>query len=164
MKARAGAEDDETLSPDFLDFIACLNEQRVDFVLVGGYALASHGVIRATGDIDFLYRRTTTMVRRLCAAMADFGAPPEVIDEEALMTPDLVTQFGRPPYRIDLLNAIEGVSFKKVWSGAKTVTVQGQTMRVIGRDDLRTNKLATGRPKDAEDARKLASRATRKKR
>lgn len=54
-------------------------------------------------------------VRRLCAAMEDFGAPPNVIDEDALMIPEVVTQFGQPPYRIDLLNAIDGVGFAKVW-------------------------------------------------
>lgn len=64
--------------------------------------------------------------------MDDFGAPPEIIDEDALMMPEMVTQFGTPPHRIDLLNAIDGVTFEKVWAGAAAVTIQGQTMRVIG--------------------------------
>lgn len=164
VKRRGGAEDNGGLSPDFLDFIAALNERSVDFVLVGGYALGVHGVIRATGDIDFLYRRTKTVVRRLCAAMEDFGAPREVIDEAALMTPQIVTQFGPPPFRIDLLNAIDGVSFEDVWTGAITVTVQGQPMRVIGLVELRANKIATGRKKDADDVRRLSVRRARKKR
>jgi len=164
VSKRAGGANDDALSPDFLDFIICLNEQGVDFVLVGGYALAIHGVVRATGDIDFLYRRTKTTVRRLCAALENFGAPPNVIDEDALMTPETVTQFGQPPYRIDLLNAIDGVGFEKVWRGATTVSIRGQTIRVIGLADLRANKTATGRPSDAEDARKLRLRKARKKR
>jgi hypothetical protein len=141
---RAGGEDNEALAPDFLDFIAALNEHRVDFVLVGGYALGVYGVVRATGDIDFLYRRTKTVVRRLCSAMDDFGAPPVVIDEDALMTPEIVTQFGQSPYRIDLLNAIDGVSFEEVWAGARAITIQGQPLRVIGLAELRTNKAAGG--------------------
>jgi predicted nucleotidyltransferase len=161
---RAGDENNDALSPDFLDFVTCLNEQDVDFVLIGGYALAIHGVVRATGDIDFLYRRTKAAVRRLCAAMEDFGAPSEVIDEDALMTPEIVTQFGQPPFRIDLLNAIDGVSFEQVWAGAATVKLQGQTIRVIGLAELRANKMATGRPRDAEDVRRLAARTARKKR
>jgi predicted nucleotidyltransferase len=164
MSKRAGRANDDGLSPDFLDFITCLNEEGVDFVLVGGYALAIHGVVRATGDIDFLYRRTKTTVRRLCAAMENFGAPPNVIDEDALMIPEIITQFGRQPYRIDLLNTIDGLSFAKVWKGAITVSIQGQAIRVIGLTDLRTNKTATGRPKDAEDARQLLLRKPRKKR
>jgi len=116
MSKRSGGEDNSALSPDFLDFIACLNEGDVDFVLVGGYALAFHGVIRATGDIDFVYRRTKKNVRRLCATMEDFGAPP----------------------------------------------IEGQKIRVIGLNELRKNKSATGRKKDAEDVRKLGSRSVRK--
>ncbi len=96
--------------------------------------------------------------------MEDFGAPRNVIDEDALMTPETVTQFGRPPYRIDLLNAIDGVSFSKVWKGATTVSIGPQTIRVIGLADLRANKTATDRPKDAEDARKLLARKPRKNR
>lgn len=164
MTTRAVGEDNDTLSHDFLDFISCLNERGVDFVLVGGYAMGVHGVVRATGDIDFLYRRSKANVRRLCRAMEDFGAPPSLIDEAALMTAEIVTQFGRPPYRIDLLNTIDDVSFAQVWAGAVRVTIQEQAMRVIGLDELRANKAATGRKKDAEDLRKLSARKSRRKR
>src|SRR5258707_2292275 len=120
MNRRSAGGKDASFSPDFLDFIVCLNERRVDFLVVGGYALGFHGVIRATADIDFFYRRTKANVRRLCSAMEDFGAPLSVIDEEALMTIEIVTQFGQPPHRIDLLNAIDGVTFERVWTGARS--------------------------------------------
>lgn len=162
MSKRAGGANNDVLSPDFLDFIVSMNERGVDFVLVGGYALGVHGVVRATGDIDFLYRRTRKTVRRLVAAMADFGAPLEVIDEDELMKPEIVTQFGQSPYRIDLLSAIDGVSFEEVWEGAMNTTIDGQTIRVIGLAELRKNKTATGRRKDAEDVRKLGARSARK--
>jgi len=164
MNKPAGSEANEGLSPDFLDFIACLSEHHVDFVLVGGYALGFHGVVRATGDIDFLYRRTAKNVRDLCAAMNDFGAPREVIDQASLMTPGIVTQFGNPPYRIDLLNEIDGVGFLEVWRGTTVATLDGQTIRVIGLSELKKNKNATGRQTDEEDVRRLTSRKSRKKR
>lgn len=164
MSKPAGGEANSGLSPDFLDFIVCLNERHVDFVLVGGYAMGVHGVIRATGDIDFLYRRTARNVHDLCAAMQDFGAPLDVIDQASLMTPGIVTQFDNPPYRIDLLNEIDGVGFLEVWSGATRATLDGQTIRVIGLRELKKNKNATGREKDEEDLRRLTSRKTRKKR
>jgi hypothetical protein len=148
----------DVLSADFLDFIRELNRHKVDYVLVGGYALAVYGIVRATGDIDFLYRRTKSNVSLLCAALDDFGAPVNVIDPDALMKPGIVTQFGKPPQRIDLLNAIDGVTFGKVWSGATRLVVDGQTVRVISRVDLSANKSATGRKKDDDDVRKLASR------
>lgn len=158
----ADSEAGSGLSPDFHDFIFFLNEHKVEFVLVGGYALGVHGVIRATGDIDFMYRRTRKNVRRLVAAMSQFGAPSGVIDEEALMKTGLVTQFGKPPQRIDLLNEIDGVTFPEVWKGVVTVRIGGQKMSVIGLKELRRNKGATGRKKDEEDLRQLNVRDARK--
>jgi hypothetical protein len=153
---RATGKKNAVLSPDFLDFITCLNRHSVDYVLVGGYALAIHGVVRATGDIDFLYRRTERNVKLLCKALDDFGAPPNIIDPDALLAVGIVTQFGAPPYRIDLLNDIDGVTFGKAWSGAIHTKIEGQKLRVIGRSDLRANKSATGRSRDLDDAGKLA--------
>ena len=158
----ADTEADTGLSPDFHDFIFLLNEHKVECVLVGGYALGVHGVIRATGDIDFLYRRTRMNVKRLIGAMGQFGAPANVIDEEALMKAGTVTQFGKPPQRIDLLSEIDGVTFPEVWRGAVTARVGGQEISVIGLKELRANKGATGRRKDEEDLRQLAVRAARK--
>jgi predicted nucleotidyltransferase len=164
MSKHAGGDANDGLSPDFLDFIVCLNEHHVDFALVGGYALGVHGVVRATGDIDFLYRRTSKNVYALCGAMNDFGAPPEVIDEASLITPGIVTQFGSPPYRIDLLNEIDGVTFAEVWNGATTIPLGGRKMRVIGLTELKKNKNATGRKKDEEDVRRLTSQNVHKRR
>jgi predicted nucleotidyltransferase len=152
------------LSPDFHDFIVVLNEHQVECVLVGGYALGVHGVVRATGDIDFLYRRTAKNVKRLLGAMREFGAPANVLDENALMTTGIVTQFGMPPQRIDLLNAIDGVTFAEVWKGAMTVRVDGQRISVIGLKELRANKGATGRKKDEDDLLQLQARAARETR
>lgn len=145
----------DSLAADFLDFITCLNVRKVKFVLIGGYAVGVHGAVRATGDIDFLYRRTEANVRRLCEAMDDFGAPTNVIDFDTLMTPSTITMFGQPPYRIDLLGEIDGVSFEQVWTGTTGIVLDGEPVRVIGLAELRANKAATGRDKDREDLRKL---------
>lgn len=144
-----------TLAPDFIDFVAVLNEHGVVCVLVGGYAVGVHGVVRATGDIDFLYERSQANVRRLCAAMAAFGAPATVIDTTALLAPGTITAFGSPPFRIDLLNEIDGVSFDDVWRGSIRTDLGGQPVRVIGLAELRANKAASGRTKDREDLAKL---------
>lgn len=149
------AESNDRLASDFLDFIVCMNEQMVEFVLVGGYAVGIHGVVRATGDIDFFYRRTEENVQRLCAALAAFGAPPNVVSSDTLMTPDMVTYFGEPPYRIDLLGDVDGVSFDEVWAGSAHFEIEGQQVRVIGLAELRRNKAATGRKKDRQDLREL---------
>ena len=147
--------DDAELADDFRDCIECLNDHDVSFVLVGGYAVGWHGVIRATGDIDFLYEQTEDNVTKLCAALRDFGAPEQLVDAAFLLTPDAVTQIGIPPLRIDLLASITGVSFDAVRAGAETVELDGQRLLVIGLPELRINKGATGRAKDRDDLRRL---------
>jgi hypothetical protein len=139
------------LSPDVDDLLACLNAQHVEFVLVGGYALGVHGVVRATIDIDLLYRASRENVTALCAALRQFGAPDSVISESALLDHDTVTQFGAPPNRVDLLNAIDGVDFDAVWATAVHAAFGAHRIRVIGRDALITNKRASGRDKDRQD-------------
>lgn len=153
------------LADDFRDFIELLNAHQVVFVLVGGYAVGWHGVVRATGDIDFLYEQTAENVARLCMALRDFGAPDILIDADFLMSPDAVTQIGVQPRRIDLLASITGVSFAHVRAGAEEIQLDGQRLLVIGIDELRTNKGATRRAKDRDDLRRLreAPAATAKK-
>lgn len=155
MKTPPGVAFNERLAPDFRDFIVALEQHRVDAVLVGGYAVGVYGVVRATSDIDFLYRRTATNVERLCRALEVFGAPPSAIDAKALIAPDMVTMFGVPPLRIDLLSDISGVEFAAVWRGSQIVTLEGTSIRVIGLAELRANKASTGRAKDRADLRKL---------
>lgn len=145
-----------TFTDDFRDCIANLNAQRVVFVLVGGYAVGFHGVVRATGDIDFLYQRTKENVARLCAALRDFGAPDQLIDPAFLISAGSVTQIGLEPFRIDLLASVSGVTFKQVLTGAERIEIGGQPLLVIGLEELRANKAATGRAKDQDDLRRLA--------
>lgn len=155
MSRPGNVESNDALAPDFADFIAALNAHGVEYVLVGGYAVAVYGVIRATGDLDIFHRRTTENVRKLMAAMREFGAPEECIDEVALMDPDAMTYFGQEPFRIDLLNSISGVTFDEVWAKVFEITIDGERIRVIGRDELLANKRATGRAKDKQDVKQL---------
>lgn len=145
------------LAADFRECIECLNAHQVHFVLVGGYALGWHGVVRATGDIDFLYEQTEENVQRLCAALHDFGAPPSLIDPAFLLSLDAVTQIGLPPLRIDLLASITGVTFDEVHAGAEQVELDGQRMLVIGLAELLANKGATERRQDEADLRRLSA-------
>lgn len=151
------AADNAELGADFRDCIHCLNARDVAFVLVGAYAVGWHGVIRATGDIDFLYEPSRGNVARLCAALRDFGAPPRLIDPTFLASPNAVTQMGVPPIRIDLLASISGVSFDAVWDGAEAVELAGLRLLVIGLRELQINKRASGRAKDRDDLRRLSA-------
>lgn len=134
------------------------------FVLVGGYAVGWHGVVRATGDIDFLYQCTGENVGRPCDALREFGAPESLIDPEFMVSPGAVTQIGRAPLRIDLLASISGVSFEQVLAGANATAIDGEPLLVIGLEELLANKRSTGRAKDADDVRRLVDTAKRHRR
>lgn len=155
MTRGPAAESNARLSPDFQDFARIIAEYGVDALLVGGFAMGAYGVVRATEDIDFFYRATASNVDRLCAALGAFGAPTEVIDNEALRRPDTVAMFGVPPHRIDLLSSISGVSYEEASDGAMTVVLDGVPIRVIARAALIRNKRASGRPKDLADVAAL---------
>jgi predicted nucleotidyltransferase len=154
--ARIVRADNRILVDDFRDCIAALNRQAVEFVLVGGYAVGHYGRIRATGDIDFLYRTSPTNVARLCAALHEFGAPAALIDPDFLSLTSSVTQLGVSPFRIDLLGSITGRTFEEVWRGAERVSLDGVALRVIALPDLLLNKRATGRAKDRADVKALS--------
>lgn len=145
------------LNPDFRDMLWCLTEEKVDFLIVGAYALAAHGLPRATGDIDILVRRDAENAGRIMRAVAKFGAPTSHISEEDFMSPDVVVQFGVEPCRIDLLTRISGVEFADAWRNKVTIEVDGIELHVLSKTDLLKNKSATGREKDKGDIAWLKS-------
>lgn len=137
--------------------LSVLNEASVDYMLVGAHALAVHGVVRSTGDLDIWVRPTSENASRVVAALHGFGAP---LDAHGVSASDFarsgtVYQLGLPPARIDILTEITGVGFDEAWAESVEVTLNGLTFRVLGPRSLRANKLATGREKDVEDVRRL---------
>jgi len=146
------------VNPDFRDMLRALSEEGVEYLLVGAYALASHGYPRATGDIDFWVRRSPENAERVWSAIRRFGAPTLNLAKSDLTTPDIVFQIGIPPRRIDLLTSIAGVEFDDAWPARIEIEVDGLMVPVIGRDHLLANKRATGRPKDQADALWLETR------
>lgn len=148
---------EEGLHEDFLDLLAALHEAGADFVVVGAHAMAVHGVVRATGDLDVLVRPTVENAERVLHALASFGAP---IVEHGLTPVDLSTtgvvyQLGLPPLRIDIITSIDGASFSEAWDTRTELKIAGRQVAFLGREMLIKNKLATGREKDAADARLL---------
>ena len=145
------------LNSDFRDMLSILNEENVEFILVGAYALAVHGLVRATGDIDIWVRRSDENAERVWKALKRFGAPLLDLNLDDLNKPDIVFQVGVEPRRIDILTSIAGVEFDEAWPHRKNVEVDNLTVSVIGREQLLQNKKATGRPKDLADVAWLES-------
>ncbi len=143
------------MNRDFAEMLGALCDQRAEFLLVGAYAMAAHGVVRATGDIDIWVRPTPENAERVWAALEAFGAPTFDLGKGDLRTPGIVFQMGLPPRRIDLLTSISGVEFAEAWPGRLEMTIAGRTIPVLGRTDLIKNKRCTGRSKDLGDVEQL---------
>ena len=139
------------LNPDFRDMLSCLKDEGVDFIVVGAYALAAHGLTRATGDIDVWLRMSPDNARKVLRALAKFGAPTSDLSEEDFTIPTTVLQLGVAPGRIDLLTAIDGVEFDEAAHDKVKIDVDGVEVFVLSKKDLLKNKLAAGRDKDLSD-------------
>lgn len=132
--------------------IVCLLESEVDFMLVGGYAVALHGWPRTTFDIDFWILANPENAKSVMRAIRAFGAPLMNLTEEDFHKPGMVFQIGVPPQRIDIISAISGLDYAEASRRAVKMTVDGLEVKVISLDDLIVNKRASGRPKDIADA------------
>lgn len=139
------------LSKDFKEFVASLKGRDAEYMIVGGYAVGVHGYPRYTGDLDIWLNPTPSNARRVLEAIADFGFASLGLTEEDLTKAGNVIQFGQPPLRIDLLTAIDGVTFSACYDNRKEVTFDGLAMNFIGYHDLVTNKRASGRHRDLDD-------------
>ena len=145
------------LNADFRDLLACLGREGVEFVVVGAYALAFHGIPRATGDIDIFVRATPANAERVWRALVAFGAPLAAAEVEAtdFARPGMVYQIGLPPRRIDVMTEISGVPFEEAWDSRVTADLEGLPIAFIGREALIANKRASGRLRDLADVERL---------
>jgi hypothetical protein len=143
------------MNRDFVEILAELSAAGADFLIVGAHAMAAHQRPRATGDLDIWVRPTRQNAERVWQALVRFGAPLHELTADDLSTPGVVFQIGLPPYRIDILTALSGISFDEAWPNRIVNEFQGQSYAVIGREDLIRNKRATGRPQDVVDADSL---------
>jgi hypothetical protein len=139
------------LNQDYRDMLSCLRDEAVEFLLVGAYALAAHGYVRATGDIDLWIRNTAENAQRVLQALQKFGAPLFGARAEDFTVPDLILQLGVAPCRIDLITGVDGLTFDEAWTNRVMVQVEGIELAVLSKADLLKNKLAAGRDKDQGD-------------
>ncbi len=139
------------LNPDYRDILSAFTVENVEYLLVGAYALAAHGFVRATGDIDLWTRPSEENAERVIRALARFGAPLSEVSVADFTEPGIVFQLGVAPRRIDILTMIDGVSFEEAWQERKQIEVDGLPVPVISRSHLAKNKESVGRPQDLVD-------------
>jgi len=143
------------MSPDFRDLLAAFNGHGVEFLIVGAHALAAHGLVRATKDLDVWVRPSSDNAARVIAGLIDFGAPLHDLTVDDLSRPGLIFQIGVEPIRIDVITAIDGVAFDEAWAARVLARFADQDAAVLSRRHLLINKRAAGREQDLLDVKWL---------
>jgi hypothetical protein len=146
------------VSRDFRDLLAEFNAHGVEYLVVGAHALAAHGHVRATKDLDVWIRPDPPNAQRTLRALRAFGAPLHDLTEADLSQPGLIFQIGVPPVRIDVLTAIDGVDFAEAWPARLLTRFADQPVGVLSREHLIVNKRAAGRMQDLADVEWLEAR------
>ena len=147
------------MTEDFRDVLAALITSGARFLVVGAHALGIHGVPRATVDLDVWVEPTADNARLVWHALARFGAPLHAlgVTESDFVRPDVVIQFGMPPWRIDVLTGVSGVLFEDAWNGRLEGEFEGVRVPFLGRAEFIRNKRASGRKKDLGDLESLGA-------
>jgi hypothetical protein len=145
------------LSRDFHELLESFARHDVRYLVVGGWALAAHGVPRLTKDLDLWIWPDAGNATCVLKALEEFGLGELGLKEEDFIDPDVVVQLGYPPNRVDLLTTPTGVEFEECWRERLVIALDGLDVPFIGIEGLKANKRATGRPQDVVDVNTLES-------
>jgi Nucleotidyl transferase of unknown function (DUF2204) len=142
---------------DFRDFLKALNENKVNYILVGGYAVVLHGYPRTTGDMDLWVERSLENYRKLEKAFAQFGMPVFDMNEQNFLSHPVwdVFTFGNPPVAIDIMTRLEGLDFNTAFDRSVIFEDEELEIRTIHKNDLILLKKSAGRSKDLNDLENL---------
>ncbi len=140
---------------DFKEWLHLLTEKKVEYLLIGGYAVALYGIPRTTGDLDIWIRNSEENVAKVIDCLNEFGLSSLGFTKEDLLKPYAIIQIGYPPVRIDIITDIVGVSFDEAIQDSKVITYDGLTISLISIEDLVKNKSASGRKVDLAEVEKL---------
>lgn len=143
------------LPDDFREFLKLCNQKRVKYLLIGGYAVGHYGYPRATGDMDVWIERSESNAARMVAVLKAFGFDVPELSVDLFLEEGKIVRMGMPPIRLEILNAISGVTFAACYPRRKRAQFDGIKVDVISLRHLKINKAAAGRPKDLDDLEHL---------
>jgi len=146
------------LNKDFRELLELFDAHSVEYLIVGGYALAFHGHPRFTGDLDLWIRPTRANAEKVLAALDAFGFGDVDVSVKDLTEPGRVVQLGVPPFRIDFMTSIDGVEWDEADRGRHLAAIGENAVPVIGKREFIQNKRACGRLKDLADLEALGEK------
>lgn len=143
------------MNPHFVEILRAFRDEGVEHLVIGAHALAVHGHVRATLDIDLWVRPTRDNALRTWRALEQFRAPLSKMRLDDFAEPEVLYQIGVPPSRIDIMTSVTGLDFDAAWPNRVMATFGDVEAPVLGLDDMRTAKRAAGRLKDLADLEEL---------
>lgn len=144
---------------DFLEFIQCLNDAEVEYMLVGGYATIIHGYNRTTGDLDIWVNQTHSNYSKIVMAFEQFQMPVFDMTEEIFLKDKSIDvfSFGRPPVSRDIITKLKSLNFGEVYKNVEERAIDKNIkVKVIHLKDLISAKKASNRSKDQDDIEHLS--------
>jgi hypothetical protein len=142
-------------SPDFKELLSILEKHKVRYLVVGGYAVMKYTEPRFTKDLDLWVSTDKENSKAVYAALKEFGAPLKKLSPDDFAQEGYFYQMGNPPFRLDVMMSIPGVTFENAWKNREKVKLGGSVIQFISKVDLIKAKEASGRPQDLIDAEEL---------
>ena len=143
------------MNPDFKELLLAFNAHNVEYLIVGAHALAAHGHVRATKELDVWVRPDKSNAQKVLQALSDFGAPVSDLTIDDLSRRETIFQIGLPPLRIDVITDVDGVEFAEAWRDRLETMFGGVPAFVISRHHLIMNKKSAARLQDLADVQQL---------
>lgn len=143
------------LHPDFKEFIQLLNKHEVKYLIVGGYAVALHGFVRATGDLDIWVKVSKSNSENIIKALHEFGFSSLSIVPDDFRKENVIIQLEFPPFRIDILTSPDGLEFDDCYDKSIEFEIDDISFKIIDKASLLKNKSVVGRSKDLNDIENL---------
>jgi hypothetical protein len=143
------------LNSNFKELFAALNEAKVDYLVIGGYAVIFHSRPRFTKDLDIWLRPSPENARKLMRAFGEFGLALIGIEESDFSRKGTQYQIGRPPVAIDFLTSVGDLEFEECQENRVLDEIDGIPIPYLGKSDLIRAKQIAGRLEDLADIRNL---------
>ena len=141
---------------DWIELLSLFNACNIRYMVVGGYAVMRYTEPRFTKDLDLWIATDIGNATAVYDALKTFGAPLANLTAEDFSVPGYFYQMGRPPLRVDIMLSIPGPAFEDAWDRRETVSISGESIPFISREDLIQAKRASGRPQDLIDVASLS--------
>jgi predicted nucleotidyltransferase len=145
----------QELPQDFKEFLNLLRANQVEYLLIGAYAVGYHGYPRATQDLDVWIASSPQNATRVVTVLREFGFDMPEVTTALVLRPNNIIRMGEEPVRIEILNWASGVDFDECYRERVVDTVDGVEVSLIGLEQLKVNKKASGRLKDLADLEEL---------